>query len=93
MRSGNRGERHAERMRAFAELLGRHGFVTCKALQAATGEKQTTIQSWLISGERRFELARVAHRLGWAMQGRYTLPDRSNAFRGLEKRPTGGVQR
>lgn len=79
-------------MKAFVELLEEHGYVTSKALQAATGEKQTTIQSWLASGERRFELAKVAHRAGWAMQGRYTLPDRPNAFRGIEKRPARAIQ-
>lgn len=89
MRGGQRGERHAERMRAFAELLGQHGYVTCKALMAATGEKHTTVYSWLVSGERRGELAHVAHRAGWRMQGRYTFPTAPNAFRGIEKGAAG----
>lgn len=87
MKPGDRGPHHAERMRAFAELVGRHGFATCKALVAATGEKHTTIAAWLAAEERRGALAHVAHRCGWRMQGRYTLPGAPNAFQRLEKPP------
>lgn len=84
----HRQQRHAERMRAFAELVERDGHVTATALSEATGHKLETVGDWLRRSEERSEVAKVVSKAGFSVQGRYTLPGAPNAFSGHEKRPS-----